>query len=145
MQVGNPTLTTSDLAKITLDQTKTLVAGKPVKDTATITVGSKGKATKVLNITDASTDQEHADAIKNKISQKQIDVPSSTKTDTTMPDTINAIKKALLEANPLLNNDDEANLIFSAATLVKSKPIAVDLTIIYNVSLAKTTIQVTLL
>ncbi len=127
LQSVNPTLSDSDLEDITFVKT-TLQSGTPVKVTATIAVGS-AKETVGLNVTWAQSNQQKADAIKNKITNVNLTVPAGTNPDTANPATITAMKEALQTANPTLTDDDLSTITFASATLQTGTSVIVPITI----------------
>ena len=127
LQSQNPALTSEDLAKITFGAV-TLTAGKAVKVTATVKINT-AKATKDLNVTVAATNQQKADAIRDKIAKVELTVPIGTNPDTTNIATISALKTALVEENSSLKEDDLALITFSDTTLQAGRDVEVIATI----------------
>ena len=142
LQSVNPTLSDSDLEDITFVKT-TLQSGTPVKVTATIAVGS-AKDTVGLNVTWAQSNQQKADAIKNKITNVNLTVPAGTNPDTANPATITAMKEALQTANPTLTDDDLATITFGSATLQTGTSVIVPITITVGTATADKEVTVTL-
>ncbi len=143
LQADNPNLTTSDVSAITSLDSATLIAGSPVAITANITVGS-GRATINLNVTLAQTDQQKANAIKDKITMVNVEIGDTLNTDTTNPQTIAAIRSAIGNANTALTADDLTKITtFSATTLTPGSPVVVTATIAVGNATASIDINVT--
>ena len=117
LKSDNPTLTTEDLATIGFSDT-TLQAGSSVVVKATITVG-QATDEKDLNVTLAQSDQQQADAIKEKINDVDLTVPPETNPDTTVSATVDAIKVVLEAENVSLSASDLNYITFSDTTLQK--------------------------
>ena len=142
LQSVNPTLSDSDLDNITFAKT-TLQPGTSVNVPATIKVGS-ATDTVDLSVTLAASDQNKANAIKNKIAKGDLTVPSGTNPDTTNAATIAAIKKALQTANPTLTNDDLTTITFASKTLQTGVNVIVPITITVGEATANKDIAVML-
>ena len=143
LQADNPNLTTSDLTAISLDSA-TLIAGSSVPVTANITVGS-GAATIDLNVTLAKTDQQKADAIKDKITNVDVEIRAGLNTDTTNGQTAAAIRSAIGNANQTLTADDLTAITFASDTLIPGSPVTVAATITVGTATAPIDINVTIL
>ena len=142
LQSQNPDLNNKDLAKITFNNVN-LKNGEAVKVEATITV-NKAKATKELNVTLAQTDQQKADAIKEKIVNDALIVPPGINPDTTNAATIIAIKTALQEENQTLTKEDLALIIFSDTALKTGTSVVVTATVTVNEATATKDLNITL-
>ena len=142
LETENQTLTVDDLSTITLANT-TLQAGSSVTVTATITVGS-ATATKNLNVTLAQSDQQKADAIKDKITNDTFNIRAGTNPDTTNTATITAIKTALQNANRTLTGGDLSTIAFASTTLQAGSSVTVIATITVGSATATIDLNVTL-
>ncbi len=144
LQAANPTLTDPDLRAISFGAVSAiLTAGKPLTMTATITVGT-GVATKELNVTLAKTDEQKANAIKDKITNDTFNVPAGTNPDTSNAATITAIKTALQNANSTLTTEDLGTITFASTTLQDNIPVAVQATITVGTETATKGLIITL-
>ena len=140
LQSENPALTITDLAKITFN-TVDLKDGEAVTVKATITV-NKAKATKDLNVTLAQTDQQQADAIKDKITNVDLTVPDTTKPD--LAEATPEIKTALQSGNPTLTKNDLTKITFTGDNLQAGASAAVKATIEVGTATADKGLNVTL-
>ena len=114
LKAVNPRLIDADLAKITFSNVN-LKNAKSVD--ARITVGSYTASVNYLNVTLGYTDQQQADAIYAKIPYRDAVIPASSNPSTANPDTIKAIRTALMKANPALTADDASKITFGNSTL----------------------------
>ena len=80
-------------------------------------MGSYTASVNYLNVTLGYTDQQQADAIYAKIPYRDAVIPASSNASTANPDTIKAIRTALMKVNPALTADDASKITFGNSTL----------------------------
>ena len=142
----NNSLTQEDLAKMTYGS-GSLKLGKAALVTATITVGTgvdQATATVDLKVTLAKTNQQKADAIKDKIAEPNITVPVGIDADVTNTDTIKAINIALKAENQGLTADDLKTISYAGGPLVAGQSVTISATIAVGTGASKGTATVDL-
>ncbi len=142
LEAENVSLSASDLNDITFSDT-TLQKGSSTPVIAIITVGS-ATATKDLNVTLAQSDQEKANAIRDKITNVDLTVPVGTDPDTNNAATITAIKSTLEAENPTLTTADVGTITLATTTLQAGTPVTVTATITVGTATATKVLNVTL-
>ena len=127
----NPTLNSEDLAMLSFAST-TLTVDKATDVKLTIKFNSASDSSITLKVKIAKSDQDQANAIKEKIGSKSISVAKGTAVSTTDTDTIKTIKAALKVANNTLTTDDLKTISFSSATLATGVAVSVPTTVKVN-------------
>ena len=147
LQTANHLLTFDDLTKITFANV-TLSTSAAVKVTAIITVGTypdtKTATIDLMISIIAETAQQKANAIKEKIRNKNITVAKGTAVSTTDPATITTIKTSLNKWNPTLTTDDLTKITFANVTLSTSAAVNVTTTVTVDTKTAVTDLLITL-
>ena len=142
LEAENVSLSASDLNYITFSNT-TLQKGSSTPVIAIITVGT-ATATKDLNITLAQSDQDKANAIRDKITNVDLTVPVGTDPDTNNAATITAIKSVLEAENQTLTTADVGTITLATTTLQAGTPVTVTATITVGTATATKDLNVTL-
>lgn len=120
---ANPSLTLDDLTHLSYTGGP-LTSGAAVKLTINIKVGSASNNEDTVQVISAKSDQQTAEALREKISVFDLTVPVGTNTDVTTPAAKTAINTALQTENPTVTNDDLSNFSYSGTLVVgKTEPI----------------------
>ena len=141
LKAANTTLSDDDIGKIKYNGT--LEAGKAVPITGTITIGND-TALVTLNVTLLQTDQDKADAVRDKITTTSLFLASGTNVSVANPDTSRSIKTALKSTNQSLTDADFANMAFSGADLIPGTAGDVTATITIGAKTSTKQLQVTI-
>ena len=127
LKAVNPRLIDADLAKITFSNA-TLKPNTSMHVDARVTVGDYTSSV-FMNVTLGYSDQQQADAIYAKIPYRDAVIPASSNPSTANPDTVKAIRTALMKANPALTADDASKITFGNSTLQAGRRINLGATI----------------
>ena len=141
LQTANPNLKASDLNALNY-KGGPLVAGQAVKVIVTATVDGRVSPPKQLMVT-LTKPQNPAQAVIDKITNKNISVPAGTNPDVTNPQTIKALNAALKKADDL-SDVELSELSYSGGPLVGGKAVQIKVTATVGSATASTDLSVTL-